>query len=107
MRASEDMGASPYRPYPGRLMQISDLVTDDLERALALNNAAVPAVNALDLAELARLHDMAAHALAVRVDGPAAFALEVRRSGERAVGQPRDPAVGIQGRHRASGSNRG
>ena len=50
-------------------MKIRDLVTDDLPAALVLNNAAAPAVNELDRAELGRLHAMAAHALAAT--GPA------------------------------------
>lgn len=41
----------------------------DLDAALALNNANVPAVNELDTAELARLHGMAHVALAGEVDG--------------------------------------
>jgi len=40
----------------------------DLDAALVLNNANVPAVNELDAAELARLHSMALVALAAEVD---------------------------------------
>jgi predicted GNAT superfamily acetyltransferase len=46
-----------------------DLVDADLEAALALNNASVPAVNALDAAALARLADLALVALVAEVDG--------------------------------------
>jgi hypothetical protein len=51
-------------------VRVRDLTAADLELALVLNNAAVPALNALDAAELARLHSSAAHALgAVGPDG--------------------------------------
>jgi predicted GNAT superfamily acetyltransferase len=41
----------------------------DLDAALALNNANLPAVGEVDAAELARLHGMATVALAAEVDG--------------------------------------
>ena len=50
-------------------MRIRDLVTTDLEAALALNNANTPALNELDLAELQRLHGLATFGLAAEVDG--------------------------------------
>lgn len=46
---------------------ISDLGPDDLPEALELNNAAVPAVNGLDLDALSRLVTMAAHAFGLRL----------------------------------------
>jgi predicted GNAT superfamily acetyltransferase len=54
-------------------MEIRDLVTNDLDAALALNNAAVPALNELDMTELTRLFGEAAFALAA---GPVGFGLE-------------------------------
>ncbi len=44
---------------------VTDLTAADLAAALALNNAAVPALNELDEPELTRLFASAAHALAV------------------------------------------
>ena len=54
-------------------MPIRDLVEADLDAALALNNAAAPALNELDAVELARLHALAAHTL-VAVDDSGGFA---------------------------------
>ena len=50
-------------------MLVRPLVPADLDAALALNNASVPAVNELDAAGLARLHSMARVALAADLDG--------------------------------------
>jgi predicted GNAT superfamily acetyltransferase len=48
---------------------IRDASVGDLEPALALNNANVPALNELDLAEIARLVGIAEVALTAEVDG--------------------------------------
>ena len=50
-------------------VEIRDLHTDDLVAALELNNAAAPALNELDLAELTRLAGLAAHGLAAEIPG--------------------------------------
>lgn len=50
-------------------MEIRDTAAHDLEAALALNNANVPALNELDLAELARLVSISHTALTAEVDG--------------------------------------
>ncbi len=49
-------------------MLVRNLLAGDLDAALVLNNASVPAVNELDAAELARLHSMTLVALAAEVD---------------------------------------
>jgi len=59
-------------------MHIRHLADEDLPAALALNNASIPAVNELDLAEITRLRSIAAHAFSARVsdfDGLAGFCL--------------------------------
>lgn len=48
---------------------IRDTVTADLEAALALNNANLPALNELDAAEIARLVSISHTALTAEVDG--------------------------------------
>ena len=50
-------------------MNIRETVADDLDAALALNNASIPAINGLDAPEIARLLDMSALALTAEVDG--------------------------------------
>jgi len=55
---------------------IAPLLDDDLLVALALNNAAVPHVNELDLDRLAELRSLSSLAVAARLDGTfAGFAL--------------------------------
>jgi predicted GNAT superfamily acetyltransferase len=50
-------------------MNIRETSANDLDAALALNNANVPALNELDAAEIARLVDIAEIALTAEVDG--------------------------------------
>jgi predicted GNAT superfamily acetyltransferase len=51
------------------VVNIRETVVADLDAALTLNNGSIPALNALDAAELERLHGMAALALTAEVDG--------------------------------------
>jgi uncharacterized protein len=50
-------------------VNIRDTITGDLPAALALNNGSIPALNALDAAEIERLFAFAAIALTAEVDG--------------------------------------
>ena len=50
-------------------MLLRDLAGDDLEPVLALNNQSVPALNPLDVPELARLVDLTMASLVAEVDG--------------------------------------
>ena len=52
-----------------RCVPIRDLTAADLDAALALNNANLPALNELDAPELARLAAMSTTSLAADVDG--------------------------------------
>src|SRR4051794_30102171 len=60
-------GQTPLRPY--RPVEIRPLRPADHHGALALNNANLPALSALDAAELARLVGMSVASLAADVDG--------------------------------------
>ncbi len=52
-----------------RVVKIRETIGDDLPAALALNNGSIPALNALDAAEIERLLGIAACALTAEVDG--------------------------------------
>jgi predicted GNAT superfamily acetyltransferase len=67
------MGGRRRRPGYGRVhchvVSIRGTTASDLEQALALNNANVPSVNELDLAELTRLVGLSTVSLTAEVDG--------------------------------------